>query len=96
MAGSESPFPCCNDPSYWIVGSIVCMLWVVELVMVMMDGTQEADGDVDGAEGDDLEIARLLSTEFEVGGGEGLDALVLRASIPAAQFKRIFDWTLPN
>ena len=52
--------------------------------MVMMDGTREAGGDVDGAEGGDLEVARLLLTEFEVGGGEGLEVFVLRASIPAA------------
>ena len=51
---------------------MVCMLWVVGLAMVMMDGTQEAGGDVYGAEGGDLEVARLLLTEFEVGGGEGL------------------------
>ena len=68
---------------------MVCMLWVVGLAMVIMDGTQEAVGDVDGAEGGDLEVARLLFTEFEVGGGEGLEALVLRASIPAAQSSKV-------
>ena len=68
---------------------MVCMLCVVGLVMVMMDGTREAEGDVDGAGGGDLEVARLLLTEFEVGGGEGLEDLVFRASIPEAQSSNV-------
>ena len=64
---------------------MVYMLWVVGFGMVIMDGTRGAEGDVDGAEGSDLEVARLLVTKFEVGGGGGLDVLELRASIPAAQ-----------
>ena len=41
-------------------------------------------GDVDGAGGGgNLEVTWLLLSEFEVGGGEGLEALVLRVRIPA-------------
>ena len=91
-----SPPPCCDAPDCWLVGGMICIVWVLGLTMVMIDSTREAEGDVDGSGGGIgsslVVVDRVLSGRWRKTRCFGVDGK--HPSSPV--FKCFFDLTLPN